>query len=914
MTTDEGDGTTIEPGVQLGDLTLVREIGRGGQGVVYEARQAALNRLVAVKILPKSLASTPQLVARFRREAEAAGRLDHPNVVAVHGFQETAGHYLIVQPLVPGGSLEDRLSRPRPPGDHTSVETLRSAAVLCRDVARGLQHAHEHGVVHRDVKPANILIAADGAPRLGDFGLAKVTDALGLSQTGAVMGTPHYMSPEQVDPSRGEPDARTDVYSLGAVLYRMLTGRVPFPRRDRAAIFADILLRAPPAPRRLEAGVPPDLEAVCLQALEKDPGQRYRSASELADDLDRWLAGQPTMARPLGAVRRAARSLQRLATSSLALLIAFVAVTWLAIDVAWLSPRAATEPRWHELRLLLLSALAGVTGWPAWLLGVRLSRGRRWGGPCAITGVLLAGVVGLAGISGDRTDLLHRIDRAALAAQLEVQRRDVRDIESYVERWREQFVIDDVFLVARLYLRRGRPEAAQLWAERLQSFTSISPVPYVLLASIHEALGDDEQAAAAEAAFAERVGGTSDWKAMLQVGELLGDARRHAEALAAYAQAARLPGAPGALMNLKQAVALHDLCREDEALARLEEHRRFTQELSLEAMLLTLRIARQRADWDEAWAQLDHLERAPGVPVVLALQSRRELLEATGRGNEAWELVRTAAADHARDAAILGSCALWANQDGTDEATKAKAYRDYGDPARAAEHTELAIPRLELARATYTRLAELVPHSAYAQVGLSAVSISEALVRPADAEALLQQAVREAQAGIAESPDWYEGHFNLGLARRYLLKSRHGDKVADWPIDELLGLVSIYRESIARFGLQPRTLNDCAHMLGRVCERTGDRELLPVALVYVDRALRLVESRGETSCTVSGADSEALSVMHDTRRDLLELAGNEASALESAIASLHVLSASSPRRKDREAKIAALRQRLEGGD
>ncbi len=291
----ERNPSSIEPGAKLryfGEYELLAEIARGGMGVVYRARQVRLNRIVALKMILSGQFAGKADVQRFHTEAEAAAQLDHPNIVPIYEVGEHDGHHFFTMGFVDGGSLASRLQDgPLAP---------RESAKLVRQIADAVQYAHEKGVIHRDLKPANILLDRNGIPRITDFGLAKnVQRDSGLTHTGQVMGTPGYLPPEQASGHNAQIRETADVYSLGAVLYALLTGRPPFQADNAMDTLMQVIERDPVSPRALNPGVPLDLETICLKCLEKDRRRRYQSAAEFSAELQRFLDGRPIAARPV---------------------------------------------------------------------------------------------------------------------------------------------------------------------------------------------------------------------------------------------------------------------------------------------------------------------------------------------------------------------------------------------------------------------------------------------------------------------------------------------------------------------------------------------------------------------------------------------------------------------------------------
>ncbi|UCE59033.1 MAG: protein kinase [Phycisphaerales bacterium] len=379
-----GDSPELSIGSQLGDFEILGELGRGGMGIVYRARQSSLDRQVALKILPGAAWRGVTALYRFRREAQAAARLNHANVVPIYAQGEHEGSYYYAMKLIEGISLDAVIqSRPDllssgiglstkvavPPAADTSetmlvtrsetepekpfdqqepkrvrrsLEDFRHIATLLAGVADGLAHAHDNGVVHRDIKPHNLILGEQQRLYIGDFGLAYLTSEPHLTTEGEIMGTPSYLSPEQISIKSGAVDHRTDVYSLGVTLYELITGRRPFEGETREQVLSAIREGQPQPPRQVDSHIPIDLETICLRTIEKEAEKRYQTASALADDLRRFAEGRPILSRRTSLVEKAAKWVKRhkaVTTACVAVLVA------LSVAAAWAIGAAAVRHR-----------------------------------------------------------------------------------------------------------------------------------------------------------------------------------------------------------------------------------------------------------------------------------------------------------------------------------------------------------------------------------------------------------------------------------------------------------------------------------------------------------------------------------------------------------------------------------------
>jgi hypothetical protein len=367
-TQEESDGADAGrprvPGYEI-----LGELGRGGMSVVYQARQMGLNRVVALKVILAGAFADPEQQRRFRAEAKVIARLRHPNIIQVHDCDVHGACPYLALEFVEGGTLAQKTAgNSQPPGDAArTVETL----------ALAVHHAHGAGLVHRDLKPANVLLTADDVLKITDFGLTKqLTSEAGVSArartgNGAILGTPSYMAPEQVANGRGAVGPAADIWALGVILYELLTGRPPFQGNNVLEVLRQVQEQEPLPPTRLRAGLPRDLETICLKCLHKEQGRRYATAAALAEDLRRFQAGEPILARPVGVTERTWRWCRRnpwLAGMSgvvglllLILVVGSLATAWRMNQVAARATRAETDATNRLFDALVTRAEAGRT-------------------------------------------------------------------------------------------------------------------------------------------------------------------------------------------------------------------------------------------------------------------------------------------------------------------------------------------------------------------------------------------------------------------------------------------------------------------------------------------------------------------------------------------------------------------------
>jgi serine/threonine protein kinase len=319
-------------------------LGRGGMGVIYEARQVGLKRGVALKMMRDQAGASAQDLARFATEAEAVARLQHPNIVQIYEIGAHAGRPFFSLELLTGGSLDQKLAG--------APLQAASSAQLVESLARAVHYAHQHGILHRDLKPANVLLTAEGLPKIADFGLAKLTAAdAGQTQSGTVLGTPSYIAPEQARGQIKDLGSAVDIYSLGAILYETLTGRPPFRAETPLETMRQVQAEEPVSVIRLQPKAPRDLNTICMKCLQKEPHKRYSSAEALADDLRRFRAGEPIQAQPVRVLERSVKWAKRRPTLAALVAVSVVAVLGLFGGTLWHNAKLGTALRESDTNL-----------------------------------------------------------------------------------------------------------------------------------------------------------------------------------------------------------------------------------------------------------------------------------------------------------------------------------------------------------------------------------------------------------------------------------------------------------------------------------------------------------------------------------------------------------------------------------
>jgi tetratricopeptide (TPR) repeat protein len=385
---DPGADMPVIPGYEI-----AAELGRGGMGVVYLACQRSLKRLVALKMILAGAHADPMACTRFRTEAEAVARLTHHNIVQIHEVGEHEGRLFLALEYVAGGSLEKKV--------HAAPLAEREIACLIETLSRAVHYTHQNGILHRDLKPSNILLTTDGTPKITDFGLAKLMDAeTGATKTEATIGTPTYMSPEQAAGNTKKVGAPTDVYSLGAILYELLTGRTPFRGTSVLNTLEQVRTQEPTPPRRLCGNVSRDLETICLKCLEKEPANRYPSAEALADELARFVSGEPIHARPIPVWQRAWRAARRrpgrmACVAGVVALFCVVLSSWWYVSLAGQLAHHRADEKYHKFLqrrndALFYGLLAPDDG--AFFLGAEAAANQRAAESAALEALALAGV------------------------------------------------------------------------------------------------------------------------------------------------------------------------------------------------------------------------------------------------------------------------------------------------------------------------------------------------------------------------------------------------------------------------------------------------------------------------------------------------------------------------------------------
>jgi tetratricopeptide (TPR) repeat protein len=869
----EGEKTAfisaLEAGVVIDDLELVRKLGEGAQGQVWEANQKSFGRSVAVKLLPTSSAQSEAQIERFKREAEAAGRLNHPNIVATHAFEEWRGQHLIIQELVKGGDLEDEIERRNKAGGTRTDDHQHWTARTCRLLAQALHFAHQNGVVHRDIKPGNVLLSTDGNPKITDFGLAKVEDDRGISRTGVAVGTPYYMSPEQVRAERGGIDHRTDVYSLGAVLYRMLTGHVPFTGKTRQGLLLDILTRDPQPIRKLTPDIDRDLEAVCLKCLEKEPGDRYETAQALSDDLQRWEEGLGTSARPASMVSIPFRRMRRQATSGLLLLAALVPVAFLALDLGLLQGAAEGDAQLHWARQVGLGVAALMFMWPMAVLSRRLAGGRGWARIPAVALTLVAASMSARAIETQRLDQLQGASRERFLTAASASHDNVTQplIDQHVIDWGHRFGLDDYVAVAYANITAARyPEAAE-WALKTVDLGSDNPVVFTLQYAIYSFMAQDDQAAVAEQRMFEGLQSVEmDWRQLVMVGDILQTIGRFDLAEGAYLRAGQDHSADRNAMDFALARLHTRTCRWEEAKSAIDAVLRW-QGSEVGPLNWAHRIAVGMGDFEAAERYLATLDGWPHWQFEL----KYDYLERRGLRDEARDFALETAEEYGNDASILATVA----------------------------RKLFASSWLDEAKREFERLELLDERSTEARIGLSAI-----LTQFGELDLARGHALR----ALEFDPENDFNLFNLSQIELVGIVAEYGPDDSRWPVEALDRWLEAIQLCLSANGQHSKALNNAAYAQGRIYQKRGAPEDMARAKETIQRAIRLAEPKPGSLCGPNPPMRFVRGRNYDTLASLNEWSGDLPAAVEAARKALASLEPGDGSYQSRKVNL----ERLEG--
>lgn len=865
-----------------GEFVLRDVVAAGGMGVVWRAEQRPLGRVVAVKTIRPGQLLVGDGRERFEREVATVARLHHPGIVSILTVGDDDGLPWFAMEYVDGCSLADvladvrgrepaslssrdlsatleRHADPTPSGSapHWMADASWQLAVtrIVRDLLDALEHGHQQGVVHRDVKPSNVLLTRDGQVKLTDYGLARVLDAsVELSRSGQQLGTPYAMSPEQVEGARDAIGPRTDVYGAGVVLYQLLTLHAPFEGDTTEALFARILAGDPRDPRRWVPSLSRDLAAIALRALERRPEDRYASAAAMSDDLSAVLDGKAPVARPLSTTRRLARRLRRQSTAARlvdALLIAALAI---AVDRLFLRPGARDATTLHAVRALVAGGALLVS---TWLVLPRATSPRLRAVVRAAALVVAAGLTAV--IVADRDDDLRALERGELQSALaEHPRAILRPLDAFLTRWSDDLGDDDVAFAARVHLLNQRPDLALDWADQLGDDVERAAIRSVAL----EQLGDLETADAAEARWRDALATEPpdvDW---MRVGAMLADAGHFEDALEVYAVVGRAPALRSERDLLHRRIAAAQL-----ALGRWSEARTMIDALlpwypdDAEVATLDARAGLAAGDWSRAEEAIARVTPRDGL---VAHRLRHDLVAR-------------------RDGAAAAAAWIADREDAEtlpDEVVDWLAHRALSE--RRFDDAAALLMRLGSEASTdYARAS-----SAY---GLAAVALQRGR---------FDEAEDHARRGLDVGLPMYEGPFNLAqVALRRAIDASLGDvdRLTD---DDWRAVAEQLEEALALNPVHVSTINNLAFARIRLGEVDGAAALL-------DRGVAALERRIERAPDASAPRGD-LSMCLDTRVDAWLAQGDVDRARATAQRALDVLPDGHPSSSRRRVRVAEL--------